>query len=695
MWYHVDARPPCRLHLTEDRRPTTARNDTMDDYTKEQLKDRLTEYVESITERSKGANMFKCPLCGSGNGKNHTGAFNVYEGGRKWKCHACGEGGDIFDLVAAHEQMTDRAAVFTRTAELLGVADESTLRHASQNQNQDKTERKRAEATPPPAPESVPPVLRPGIPDRLEETDYPARRGLSLETCRRYGLRYVPDWRPEKNPKAPPSPRLIIPTSPTSYLARDTRPDESIPEKARVYIKQKTGGVHVFNAPALQSESEPCFIVEGEIDALSVIEAGGVAVAMGGISNQNALLEAVKTYPPARPLMIALDNDEPGKRAAGEVKELLDKAGVPCVICEPWGECKDANERLVNDRAGLQEALQAAEQAAEREWERMERERVEREQAEREAYIRQYSAGANMDALKESIQRNRASRKTPTGFPALDKELDGGLYEGLYIVGGISSLGKTTLIMQIADNIAARHEAEGGRDVLLFSLEMARAEIMAKSISRITAVEDMAQNGSTANAKTARGILDGSRYSGYNAAEKRLILESVEKYKRAASRLFIIEGMGNVGAEQVRAAVKEHTRLMGAAPVVIVDYLQILAPYNERASDKQNTDKAVLELKRIARDFSTPVIAISSLNRANYQAPVSMEAFKESGAIEYSSDVLIGLQFEGAGKDFDVNAAKAANPRKIELVILKNRQGKTGGVLPLAFYPMFNFFEGN
>ena len=59
----------------------------------------------------------------------------------------------------------------------------------------------------------------------------------------------------------------------------------------------------------------------------------------------------------------------------------------------------------------------------------------------------------------------------PTGFSNLDKILEGGLYEGLYIVGAISSLGKTTLITQIADQIA-----EAGEDVLIFSLEMARSE---------------------------------------------------------------------------------------------------------------------------------------------------------------------------------------------------------------------------
>ena len=71
-----------------------------------------------------------------------------------------------------------------------------------------------------------------------------------------------------------------------------------------------------------------------------------------------------------------------------------------------------------------------------------------------------------------------------------------------------------------------------------------------------------------------------------------------------------------------------------------------------------------------------------------------MQAFKESGAIEYSTDVLIGLQLMGVGdKNFDVDAAKTKNPREVEAVILKNRNGRTGGKIRYDFYAMFNYFE--
>ena len=241
---------------------------------------------------------------------------------------------------------------------------------------------------------------------------------------------------------------------------------------------------------------------------------------------------------------------------------------------------------------------------------------------------------------------------------------------------------------QIGDQIAS-----GGQDVLVFSLEMARAELMAKSISRHTLTLALARKWGTACAKTARGVTDGRRYAQYGEREREVIRDAVTRYGEYAGHLFIAEGVGDIGVTAIRERIARHIDMTGKTPLVIVDYLQIVAPYNERATDKQNMDKAVLELKRISRDFKLPVIAVSSLNRMSYGQRISMEAFKESGAIEYSSDVLIGLQLRGAGEaTFDPTDAKKKNPRQIEAVILKNRNGRVGEKIEFEYYPMFNYF---
>ena len=145
---------------------------------------------------------------------------------------------------------------------------------------------------------------------------------------------------------------------------------------------------------------------------------------------------------------------------------------------------------------------------------------------------------------------------------------------------------------------------------------------------------------------------------------------------------------------EIAERVNKYVYYSGNKPLVIIDYLQLLAPVDPHFTDKQNTDKNVLELKRLSRELEIPIIAISSLNRANYNEPISMAAFKESGAIEYSSDVLLGLQLAGAGeKDFDVDMAKSQEPRQIELKILKNRRGKTGDSINFEYYASRQFFR--
>ena len=82
----------------------------------------------------------------------------------------------------------------------------------------------------------------------------------------------------------------------------------------------------------------------------------------------------------------------------------------------------------------------------------------------------------------------------------------------------------------------------------------------------------------------------------------------------------------------------------GVKPVVIVDYLQITRPLDNRVSTKDAVDSHVRAFKKLQVENDLIVLLISSLNRSNYLTPVDFEAFKESGGIEYTSDVLWGLQ---------------------------------------------------
>ena len=504
----------------------------------------------------------------------------------------------------------------------------------------------------------------------INETDYPWRRGLSEEIIVRFMLGYDANY--SKATGGAIWQALIIPTGKESYVARNT--DQNADKKNRY---RKNGKSLIYNRKALQAASKPVFITEGELDALSIITVGGEAVALGSTANTQSFLKLLENQKPTNPLIVALDNDQDGQKTADELAEGLERLSISFYRMNPYGEHKDANAALMADKDALAASIQSAEN--------IEQEAIE---AERESYL-QTNTYNHLQSFIDGIAASVDTPYIPTGFNKLDGILDGGLYEGLYIFGAISSLGKTTLITQIADQIA-----EAGTDILIFSIEMARNELIAKSISRHTLMNILDNGGDIRNAKTTRGITTGKRYANYSATERELINSAIKAYGEYAGNIYISEGIGDIGAAQIRETVRKHIFYTGKRPVVVIDYLQILAPHNERMTDKQNTDKAVMELKRISRDYKTPVVAISSFNRANYKEAVTMEAFKESGAVEYSSDILIGIQLKGAGqKDFDSNTSKKKNPREVEAVILKNRNGATGDKIELEYYPLFNYFK--
>lgn len=511
--------------------------------------------------------------------------------------------------------------------------------------------------------------------------DYCKSREIYPDTVTRFNLGFDADTQ-----------RLVIPYPGAEYyIARSitVAPNESSADQRYFFpSKQQAGERPLFNSPALTGGAGVVFVTEGQIDAITLEQYGAAAVASNA---PNILLNAIAAAGElltVKQFLIIPDNDrdqqgnpdpEKGEKIALKMHEALTAAGYEAYIYPLPADYHDVNNMAIHAGADLWE------------WIRQGGNLIEDQRREALEQYKKTAAAERMAELDYTIERNATQEAIKTGYPTLDNALgdrgfSGGLYPGLYFIGAISSLGKTTFALQMADQIATM-----GHDVLMFSLEMSAVEIMAKSISRMTyfvAKEERER-------KTTRGILSGARYARYSTGELETIRKAKAQYKAIAEHLYITEAIGNIGAADVRAIVKKHFDITGKRPVVLIDYLQILAPEDSRATEKQNTDRAVVELKRISRDYDIPVIAISSFNRENYAAAVSESAFKESGAIEYSSDVLIGLQFNGAGaKDFNARDAKANSPRKIELVILKNRNGAIPkDPVEFNFYPLFNYFE--
>jgi len=634
--------------------------------TREQAREHINALIGYELPRARkrigGYDTFICPFCGNGSGSDGTGIST--RDGRRYTCFkGCFTVKDYLDILKLQHGTNSENDIFAiRSLEIGGVSSTPTTKPA--NMADFFASAHSAITT-------------------SEAVAFLASRGISIETAIRFGLGYCPNWqsptalRSGKNP--PSSRRLIIPTGAAGYTARTI--EGGTPDKYRF---MKEGEAGYFGRAALYG-TVPVFIVEGAIDALSISEAGGAACALGSTSGVDKFLAMVDNERPTVPLVLSLDNDKAGQDAQAKLRSALEARAVSFYEINTSGEYKDPNEHLTSNRDAFvalvnSDLTDAARQEAE---------------AEKDSYLAT-SAAHHINALMGQIAASADTPAIPTGFAGLDSAFDGGLYEGLYVMGAISSLGKTTFLLQVADQVAM-----AGHDVLIFSLEMSRFELMAKSISRLT-FENC--GGTIHNAKSTRGILAGAKRRNYSRVERDLINLCISAYADYSERLFIHEGVGNIDVEEIKLQVQRHIAYTGNRPVVIIDYLQILAHYDMRASDKQNTDKAVLELKRLSRDKKIPVIAISSFNRDNYTAPVNLASFKESGAIEYSSDILFGLQLDGMdelsqsdGKRADtirqIEEKKKADPRRAQIKILKNRNGKIGVSLYYDYYAMFNCFK--
>lgn len=444
----------------------------------------------------------------------------------------------------------------------------------------------------------------------------------------------------------------------------------SLTEQKPKYMKAP-GNATFLNIDYLKTatKGEIIIICESEFDSLSLEAIGIKSIAIGGTQYVDIMLKEIEGIKNKGLIFLtAFDNDAAGIEATNKMN---------FNILEVAAEHKDMNEWLICNRgdfkANISQQVQIVRDMA-----------SEAIRNEIKEYKGMTNASSYIKAFIGGINESVNTPAIPTGFKNMDRVLDDGLYEGLYIIGAISSLGKTSWLLQVCDQIAQQ-----GQDILYFSLEMSRAELMAKSISRLTFINANNKH----QAKTTRGIMSGKRWEGYNSTERELIADSIQKYSTYADNLYISEGLGTIGVKEIEAAVERHINITGNKPVVVIDYLQIIASYDIRATDKQNVDNAVFQLKRISREYKIPVVAISSLNRASYKEEISMSAFKESGAVEYSSDVLLGLQFQKQNDDkFNVDEEKSKEKREIEVKVLKNRNGATGGTIKFDYYCLFNYF---
>lgn len=618
----------------------------------------LTDFIPLQTcrdgNRSFDGNMYECPApgCKSGHGTSskHT-AFMIYPDFR-CICRSCNQfGGD-------------------RGEDTLGAL--RVIWKATENEVFDRVGAAHLPAAP--ARKEEPKAEKP-LEDFTEyyeqmaaniegAAEYLSSRHISLDTARRFMLGY--DMRYSQGGKYWRA--LIIPTSRNSFVARNTAKDADRADRYR-----KTGEVSLFNSKALHNaEKRPVFITEGELDALSVIEAGGMACGLGSTSNTRKLAEYLKEKPTESTLLLALDNDEAGKKATEDLEKKLTeagkKAGIDFEAVTIYGSAKDANEALCGDPDGFRAAIQAAEA--------------------------KHRPGA---AMVQSFFQAISSRKyepMPTGLEPLDDVIGGGfIRQTLVMMGAAPGMGKSFFAQQIFEGMAQQ-----GHNVLYFNLEMSREQMLARSFARLARTRE----GAT---MTAMDVLQGYRWT----EAQRATMERIKAIYGAEIAPHMAYNPGGSTAqldtilEQMNSAAQRAADAGKEAPLVVIDYLHLLR--GDKREDVQNTIKRAMDaFKGYAMRFNTVVFIILAFNRdSNKGGKVNQESGRDSSSIEYGADLMLGLNFAKVEDNTDSELAekireeaqkegKNQGQTDYRLKVLKSRlQGGIGSV-DLVFSGRYGLF---
>lgn len=257
----------------------------------------------------------------------------------------------------------------------------------------------------------------------------------------------------------------------------------------------------------------------------------------------------------------------------------------------------------------------------------------------------------------KSIREEDTPKPISTGFLLLDNVgLGSGLYNGLYVLGATSGLGKTTFALQIANHIAS-HE---NRKVIYYALEMSANELIAKSLSGIAwsltedhdtynPIQNIAKKGQHSDLPlTARNIMRGHIKENFSEENKKKLRTAMAYYNSFSENMIISSPLTKrPSVDEIVKEVTDYVQTTKNKPVVFVDYLQLLRPVegNHGYTDKQAVTAAVNKLKLLSLSLKIPVFVISSFNRSSYSSiDVDETAFKESGDIEYTADVVFIME---------------------------------------------------
>ncbi len=258
---------------------------------------------------------------------------------------------------------------------------------------------------------------------------------------------------------------------------------------------------------------------------------------------------------------------------------------------------------------------------------------------------------ASFNRMTEAMDKGSRITGVPTGFYDLDTLTSGLQPSNLVIVGGRTSMGKTSFALNVAHHAAVRE----GVGVLIFSLEMNRTDIAERLI-------------------LSEARVDSGKYRTGDVDEKDLhrIIHAGETLSKAP---IFIDDTGDVKLFEMRSIARKLISTEKNVGLIIVDYIQLMYSDKRSESRAQEVSRIARDLKVMAMDLEVPVIAVSQLRRPPptvQKKDPSLEDLKESGGIEQNADLVLLIYRPEVDdpKNLDVKGVAEVN-------LAKHRNGRT------------------
>ncbi len=253
-----------------------------------------------------------------------------------------------------------------------------------------------------------------------------------------------------------------------------------------------------------------------------------------------------------------------------------------------------------------------------------------------------------------------------TGLSDLDEMTSGLQPSDLVIVAGRPSMGKTTLVMNMAEHAAIK----SGKPVLVYSMEMPADSLAMRMMSSLGRIDQH---------KIRTGKLDDDDWPRVTSAVHML----------SEAPLFI-DDTPALSPSEMRARSRRLAKEHGSLGLIVVDYLQLMKVPGFNAENRTaEISEISRSLKSLAKELQVPVIALSQLNRSLEQRadkrPV-MSDLRESGAIEQDADLICFIYRD------EVYYEDSPDKGVAEIIVAKQRNGPIGKVR-VAFIGKYTRFE--